>query len=83
MLHEYCQSALKKARYQLIENDRYYGEIPGIPGVWSEAEDLESCREELAEVFEEWLILSLKRGDALPEFNQIDLNKIGTSAQTY
>jgi len=82
MLHQYTQSAMDQATYQIMDDGRYYGEIPPIPGVWSEADSLESCRLELIEVLDEWVILSLKRGDPLPPMGDIDLNRIGAHAQT-
>lgn len=70
MLLDYLQDALKKARYELLPEDRaYYGEIPGFKGVWSEAKTLEACRTELAEVLEDWVLLRVARGMTLPKVN--------------
>jgi hypothetical protein len=38
------------------------------------AHTLEACREELQEVLEKWIILSLRRGHHLPEIDSISLN---------
>jgi predicted RNase H-like HicB family nuclease len=57
MLTEFIRNKLKIARYKLLKNGQFYGEIPGVPGVWANARTLEACRKELHEVFEGWLSL--------------------------
>lgn len=66
MLTEYIQKQLLKARYELLEDKTYYGDIPGLKGVWANAKKLEDCRKELQEVLEGWLILKLRDGDSIP-----------------
>ena len=64
MLTEYIAAAMKRAKYEIIAEDgTYYGEIPDYPGVWANAEALESCRTELQEVLEGWLLLKLRDHD--------------------
>ena len=56
-----------EARYELLPEDgSYYGEIPSFHGVYANATALESCREELREVLEEWILFRLSRNLALP-----------------
>ena len=58
MLSQYIQAALRKAKYEILEDDgTFYGEIPEFQGVWANAATLEDCRNELAEVLEEWIFL--------------------------
>ena len=66
MITEYIYKQLKKARYELLEDKTYYGEIPGLRGVWANAKKLEDCRRELQEVLEGWLMLKLRDGDSIP-----------------
>ena len=66
MLVEYINKQLQKASYELLEDRTYYGEIPGLRGVWANAKKLEDCRQELQEVLEGWLILKLRDGDPIP-----------------
>ena len=68
MLSEYISQQLSKAHYKLLEDGEYFGEIPGLQGVWSSSSNLEQCREQLREVLEEWLILKIHDGDTIPEF---------------
>jgi predicted RNase H-like HicB family nuclease len=73
MLVEYLQNAMRLARYELLADGTYYGEIPGFDGVWAQAETLEDCRNELQSVLEDWLILGLRLGHSLPEVAGIRL----------
>jgi predicted RNase H-like HicB family nuclease len=58
MLTTYIHAAMHHARYEILPSDgTFYGEIPGFNGVYAEADTLEACREELAEVLEEWILL--------------------------
>ncbi len=60
MLTEYLHGAMRKATYEILKDDgTFYGEIPGFQGVYANSETLESCREELQEVLEGWIILGL------------------------
>ncbi|MBI5473360.1 MAG: type II toxin-antitoxin system HicB family antitoxin [Ignavibacteriae bacterium] len=74
-LSSFIQAALRRAKYEILENNRYYAEIPELQGVWVEAETLEACRSELIEVIEGWLLLKLRDGDVLPILDGIDLNQ--------
>ena len=74
MLSKYILSAMKKARYEILEDDNtYYGDIPGFKGVYANADTLEGCREELEEVLEEWLFLRISRNLSIPEIDGIKL----------
>lgn len=66
MLSEFIAKKLKEARYKLLKNGAYFGEIPGLRGVWANAKSLEDCREELQSALEDWLLFKLKDGDAVP-----------------
>ena len=74
MLSKYILSVMKKARYEILEDDNtYYGDIPGFKGVYANADTLEDCREELEEVLEEWLFLRISRNLPIPEIDGIKL----------
>ena len=74
MLSQYIQAALRKAKYEIIEDDgTFYGEIPGFRGVYANAEILEDCRNELAEVLEEWIFLNLANNTPLPVVDGLKL----------
>jgi len=74
MLSKYILSAMKKARYEILEDDdTFYGEIPGFEGVYANSSTLEKCREELEEVLEEWLFFRISRNLPTPEVDGIEL----------
>ena len=60
---------MAKAKYKLLENRTYFGEIPGLKGVWASAKNLEACREELSEVLEDWLFLKLRAKEKISGLN--------------
>ena len=68
MLIDYISQKLAQARYKILDDGSYFGEIPGIQGVWASEKSLEKCREILREVLEEWLILKLRDGEPIPDF---------------
>ena len=68
MLSEYITQKLREARYKILEDKSYFGEIPGLKGVWANAKNLEDCRRELQEVLEDWLILKMRSGNKIPGF---------------
>ena len=75
MLTKYIQAAMRKAKYEILEdNEGFYGSIPGFRGVWSNAPTLEACREELAEVLEDWILFHLSDNTPLPKIAGISLS---------
>ena len=77
MLTEYIEEALKRAKYEIINDEEpYYGEIPELKGVWANGKTLEECRKKLKEVIEGWLILSIKKGLSIPELDGITVEDV-------
>jgi predicted RNase H-like HicB family nuclease len=67
MITEYIAAALSSARYDLIQDEEpYYGEVPGLAGVWATGITLEKCRQNLEEALEGWILVRLKRGLTIP-----------------
>ena len=74
MLRKYLEGAMRRAHYEILEEDRsYYGEIPGFEGVYANANVLEECREELEEVLVEWVLFRVSRNLPVPTVDGIDL----------
>ena len=63
---KYIHAALRRARYEILEEQTFYGEIPGFQGVFAHADTLEDCREQLREVLEGWIVLGLRLGHPMP-----------------
>lgn len=66
MLNEYITKKMKRARYKILDDGMYFGEISGLNGVWASSKILEDCRKELRSALEDWLLFKLKDGDSIP-----------------
>ena len=73
MLSRYIHEAMKRARYKTLENGTYFGQIPGLAGVWANESALDDCREVLQEVLEEWLVLKIRDHDPIPRVGRVSL----------
>ncbi len=74
MLLAYIQAALRHACYEkLAEDNQYYGEITGFDGIYAAASTLEECRNELAEVLEEWILFRIHKNLPVPVVDGIEL----------
>lgn len=80
MLTEYIHQKLNQARYKILEDGSYFGEISETKGVWACEKTLERCRETLKEVLEGWLILKIKDGDQIPGFLMPIKKKVSLSS---
>ena len=77
MLANYMDKAMAQAVYEIIEDEEaYWGEIPGLQGVWARHATLEGCRWELRESLSDWVALRLRLGLSIPLVANIDLNRI-------
>ncbi len=74
MIGEYVKAAMKEARYEILEDDSFYGEIEDLKGVWANADTLEETREELQEVLEEWIALRLSKNLPIPPVGDATLS---------
>lgn len=66
MISRYVDKALRRARYLRLEDGSISATVPGLRGVIATAPNLEVCRDQLAEVIEEWVLVRVARGLAVP-----------------
>jgi predicted RNase H-like HicB family nuclease len=72
MLLDYLTAALDRATYEKIDDEEpFYGEIPGIQGVWATGKTLEECRRMLIQALEDWIFFSIYRGSPIPPMGGI------------
>ncbi len=77
MITEFIQLALDKAKYEIIEDEEsYYGEVPGLDGVWATGKTLEECRRNLAETIDGWIIVRLRKGLPIPQIGQHKIEEL-------
>ena len=74
MLTTYLRAAMRKAKYKILDDGTFFGEIPGFQGVWGNSTTLEACRDELEEVLESWLLLRISEKLPIPVIDGIDLS---------
>jgi len=68
---------MEMAQYEILEEDgAYWGEIPGLQGVWARHQTLAGCQRELREALSDWVALRLRLGLRIPELAQVNLNQI-------
>jgi predicted RNase H-like HicB family nuclease len=68
---------MEQAVYEIIEEEgAYWGEIPGLQGVWARHVNLEGCRHELREALSDWLGLRLRLGLHIPAIAGKDLDQL-------
>lgn len=69
----YIAKAMAKARFKRLSGGEIYADIPQCRGVWATGANRESCRRELQEVLEDWLLLKLRDGDPIPAVGDFQL----------
>ncbi len=74
MLTEYIRAAMRAARYELMEDGRFFAVIPACEGLWADGDTLESARERLQEVLEDWILIKARHGDHFPALAGVDIN---------
>ncbi|MBI3632678.1 MAG: hypothetical protein HY226_00120 [Candidatus Vogelbacteria bacterium] len=66
IVEQYVNNRLKQAKYELDKDiNDWIGWVDSVPGVYAQAGTLEDVREQLGEILEEQLLLSLHDG-AIP-----------------
>jgi predicted RNase H-like HicB family nuclease len=85
MLIQYIQEAMRHAKYELMENRRFFGRIPQCRGVWGEGKTLEDCREDLEGALQDWIVIKLRFDHKLPSVGSISIDptKIRSYAEAH
>ena len=77
MLATFLDTAMERAVYEIIEDEgTYWGEIPGLQGVWARQATLEGCRRELREALSDWVALRLWMGLPIPVIERLDMSRL-------
>ena len=75
VLSEYVDQAMAQAEYDKLEDATFAGRIPACEGVLAFSVTLRQCEDELRSTLEDWILVGLKLGHALPVIGEVDLNK--------
>jgi len=74
MLTKYIDAAMRRAEYEDLGDEGWFGHIPGFQGLWANAPTLDEARQELRSTLEDWLLIGLRLGHPIPIVDGIDLN---------
>lgn len=66
MLSDYMDHAMSHARYDLLDDGVYFGDIPDFPGLWASGATQLECARELRETLEDWILVSVADHTPLP-----------------
>jgi predicted RNase H-like HicB family nuclease len=66
MSRQYVDEALHRASYSVLESNVYCATVTGLRGVIATGTTLGTCRDQLAEIVEEWVLLRVSRGLSIP-----------------
>ena len=75
VLTDYVNRALEYAVYDKLDDGTFVGRISACMGVIAFGATLHKCELELRSTLEDWILVGLKLGHALPVIGGIDLNK--------
>jgi len=65
----YIETMLRQANYEFDKQTKSWcASVGALPGAYAQADNVEDVRAELAEVIEEYVLVSLQEGHPLPEF---------------
>lgn len=78
MISRYVDRALRTAHYSPID-EGFCATVPALRGVIATGSTVEGCRDQLAEVIEEWVLLRVSRGLSIPAIGgaRIQVRKAG------
>lgn len=80
MIIEYIEAALSSAKYEIIDDEEpFYGEVPGLKGVWATGKTLEECRENLREVIDGWIVVRLRKNLPIPPIGGHTIEELSRS----
>lgn len=72
-LTEYIRAAMQRATVRSLDEEGYWGEIPGLPGVWANAPTESDCLGELQSALEDWILFGLVNRLPVPPLDGIEL----------
>lgn len=73
MIRQYVEEALRIALDDKLEDGTFYGEVPRLRGVLATGDTLEECRNQLAEVVEEWVLIRVAKRLPVPPLGKIEI----------
>jgi len=69
MITRYVARALDRAQYRLLDDGSFAATVRGLRGVIATGATLEAWRSKLTEVIEEWVLVRIAKGLAIPSLD--------------
>jgi len=81
ILSEYCEAAMRHAIYRRVraEQERVYGAIPGMSGLWARGFTRAEAERDLREALEWWVLTAVFEHRPLPEYDGVALEIVEES----
>ena len=73
MITRFVDRALRRARYRQVDRGTFCATVAGLRGVIATGPSLEACRDQLAEVVEEWVLVRVSRGLRVPVLDGVTI----------
>jgi len=74
MISAYVEKALDRARYDALEDGSFCATVRGLRGVIALGHGVEACRRELAEAVEQWVLVRVACGLAVPRLGGVTVS---------
>ena len=71
MIIRFLDRALRRAQYRQVDEGTFCATVTGLRGVIATGSSLEACRDHLAEVIEEWVLVRVARGLRVPTLDGV------------
>jgi len=72
----YIENLLRKAQYEYDkETKSWCASVKDLPGAYAQADTVEEVREQLAEVIEDYVLVSIREKQSLPDFKKLSLER--------
>jgi predicted RNase H-like HicB family nuclease len=71
VITRYIDQALRRAHYRQVDGGLYCATVRGLRGVIATGTTLEDCRDQLAQVVEEWILVRVSRGLSVPRLGGV------------
>ena len=69
---QYIENLLRKAEYEYDEKTKSWcASAKDLPGAYAQADSVEEVREQLAQVIEDYVLISLQEKHPLPDFKKL------------
>jgi predicted RNase H-like HicB family nuclease len=71
---KYIAKALDRARFERLDDGSVCATVPGLRGVIALGSDRRTCRQQLTEVIEEWILVRVSQGLSVPKLDGVGVH---------